>query len=178
MTTAVIGAGIAGLFAARRLLDGGEDVVVLEATEHLGGRTRGDRQSLRHGAVGDLGASFLDRGQDRLLAYCLEHEIPLSPEIRMFPKGPGDRYSGASIILGNLVMDGRRVPDDVRSELATEVQAALDAHPPGLAETLEGWGRRVGLSPAAFTAYTMQSGFNPVHRSAINSSWHVHPGDI
>lgn len=178
MTTVVIGAGVAGLFAARRLVDAGEEVIVLEATEHLGGRTRGDRESLRHGAVADLGASFLDRGQDRLLAYCLEHDIPLSPEIRMFPKGPGDRYTGASIILGNLVMDGRRVPDDVRVALAAEVKAALDANPPGLAETLDAWGRRVGLSAAAFTAYTMQAGFNPVHRSALTSSWHVHPGDI
>ena len=178
MTTAIIGAGVAGLFAARRLLDAGEDVVVLEATEHLGGRTRGDRESLRHEAVGDLGASFLDRGQDRLLSFCLDHDIPLSPEIRMFPKGPGSRYSGASIILGNLVMGGRRVSDEARWDLATEVQAALDSDPPGLAETLDAWGRRVGLSPDAYTAFTMQSGFNPVHRSALTSSWHVHPGDI
>ena len=36
----VIGAGAAGISAARALLDGGLSVVVLEASHHLGGRVR------------------------------------------------------------------------------------------------------------------------------------------
>ncbi len=178
MTTAIIGAGIAGLFAARRLAAAGEDVVLLEATEYLGGRTRGDRESLRHGAVADLGASWLDRGQDRLLAFCLENDIKLSAEVAMYPKGPGGRYSGASILLGKVVVDGKAVGEAERERLAAEVAEALVASPPGSAETVVAWGRRVGLSPAAFAAYTMQTGFNPVQRPAVTSSWHVHPGDI
>ncbi|CCM64436.1 NAD(P)/FAD-dependent oxidoreductase [Candidatus Microthrix parvicella] len=39
---AVIGAGLAGLAAARRLNDAGRDVVVLEATDGVGGRVRSD----------------------------------------------------------------------------------------------------------------------------------------
>ncbi|WP_194238357.1 flavin monoamine oxidase family protein [Streptomyces spongiae] len=174
----IIGAGIAGLFTARRLHDAGEDVVVLEATQHIGGRTRGDRESLLHGAVADLGASFLDRGQDRLLAFCLEQGLALSPEIRMFPKGPSEKYSGASIMLGNLVLRGRAVSEERRAELAVEVQSALDAAPPTPAETIAAWGARVGLSDDAYRAYVAQAGFNPVHRETLTSSWHVHPGDI
>lgn len=169
---------MAGLFAARRLRAAGEDVIVLEATQYLGGRTRGDREALQYGAVADLGASFLDRGQNLLLKFCLENDIKLSAELALYPKGPGARYSGASILLGNLVVDGRKVTEAERDWLAGEVGEALASTPPGLAETLVAWGRRVGLSPAAFKAYTMQTGFNPVQRPAVTSSWHVHPGDI
>ncbi|MCR4512654.1 NAD(P)/FAD-dependent oxidoreductase [Aeromicrobium sp. 50.2.37] len=178
MTTAIIGAGLAGVFAARRLREAGEDVYVLEATEYLGGRTRGDREALKHGAIGDLGASWLDRGQDRLLSFCLENDIKLGAQVAMYPKGPGPRYSGASILLGNVVVGGAPLATDARQRLAAQVQDALDSQPPGLAETVLAWARRVGLPPDAFDAYTMQTGFNPVQRPGMTSSWHVHPGDI
>ncbi len=178
MSTVVIGAGLAGTFAARELTRGGEDVVVLEATPYLGGRTRGNREVLKYGQVADLGGSFIDIGQDLLLQFCLENEIGLKPEIRMFPKGPDARYSGASILLGNVVVGEKRVEDDVRAALASEVQDALDAVPPGEKETLKAWVRRAGLSPAAAAAYVMQGAFNPTARAELVSSWHVHPGDI
>ena len=38
MSTVVVGAGLAGLAAARRLEDQGEEVVVLEARDCIGGR--------------------------------------------------------------------------------------------------------------------------------------------
>ncbi|MEU1517553.1 NAD(P)/FAD-dependent oxidoreductase [Streptomyces sp. NPDC005811] len=178
MSTIVIGAGLAGLFAARSLAHGGEDVVVLEATPHLGGRTRGDRESLAYGQVADLGASWLDIGQDTLLSFCLEHDVRLRPRVALFPKGPDQRYSGASILLGNLVTDGQRVDAGERSAMAWEVLDALDAAPPSGAETLTAWARRVGLSVKSRHAYVMQAGFNPVTRGDLVSSWHVHPGDI
>src|SRR4029450_10490368 len=109
MSTAVIGAGLAGTFAARALSAAGEDVVVLEATPYLGGRTRSNREVLQYGQVADLGGSFLDIGQDLLLQFCVDHGITLKPEIRMFPKGPDAHYSGASILLGHMVVDEKRV---------------------------------------------------------------------
>jgi monoamine oxidase len=178
MSTVVIGAGLAGTFAARELSRAGEDVVVLEATPYLGGRTRTDREVLQHGQVADLGGSFLDIGQDFLLEFCVKNDITLKPEIRMFPKGPGARYSGASILLGNLMVGEKRVGDDERAALAGEVQAALDATPPAEKETLKAWVRRAGLSPSAAAAYVMQGAFNPTARAELVSSWHVHPGDI
>jgi len=60
----VVGAGFAGLAAARRLHDGGRAVVVLEATETLGGRARTD-WSL--GGPLHLGAGWLHGEQDHPL---------------------------------------------------------------------------------------------------------------
>lgn len=42
MTVAVVGAGLAGLACARRLQTAGRDVVVLEASDGVGGRVRTD----------------------------------------------------------------------------------------------------------------------------------------
>src|SRR6185436_16299522 len=52
----VIGAGIAGLAAARTLADAGASVVVLEARDRIGGRVWTDRSL---GVPIDLGASWI-----------------------------------------------------------------------------------------------------------------------
>lgn len=52
----VVGAGVAGLTAARLLTDAGRRVVVLEARDRVGGRVHTDRTD---GLVTDLGASWI-----------------------------------------------------------------------------------------------------------------------
>lgn len=54
--TIVVGAGVAGLTAARLLSDAGRRVVVLEARERVGGRVHTERVD---GLVTDLGASWI-----------------------------------------------------------------------------------------------------------------------
>lgn len=178
MTTVVIGAGLAGTFAARQLHENGEDVVILEATAFLGGRTRGDRDLLYGGAVADLGASWLDIGQDLLLQFCVDQNLALTPRATPFPKGPGSHYSGASVMLANMIMDNTRIESVERQALAEEVQTAIEGQPPTPVETLTAWSNRVGLSPRAHEAYVMQGAFNPTMRRDIVSTSHVHPGSI
>ena len=55
-TVVVIGSGLAGLAAARKLADAGRTVIVLEAKDGVGGRTRTDRSL---GIAFDLGASWI-----------------------------------------------------------------------------------------------------------------------
>jgi squalene-associated FAD-dependent desaturase len=65
--TAVVGGGLAGLAAALRLADGGDDVVLLEAKPRLGGLTS---SFTRESAVGPL---EVDTGQHVFLRCCTEY---------------------------------------------------------------------------------------------------------
>jgi monoamine oxidase len=60
----VVGAGLAGLTAARQLADAGRDVVVLEARDRVGGRVL--TEQLADGTLIDHGGQWLGPGQHRI----------------------------------------------------------------------------------------------------------------
>ena len=62
----VIGAGLAGLTAARQLVRAGRSVIVLEALDRVGGRVL--NVPVRGGAVTEGGAEFIGPTQDRIAA--------------------------------------------------------------------------------------------------------------
>jgi monoamine oxidase len=66
----VVGAGVAGLTAARRLEHAGRSVVVLEARDRVGGRTY--TVDLPNGEPVDLGGQWVGPTQDRVLALIAE----------------------------------------------------------------------------------------------------------
>ena len=72
----VVGAGLAGLSAARALAAAGKDVVVLEARDRVGGRTLS--QPLGRG-VFDLGGQWLGSDQPRLSALVAELGLAMFP---------------------------------------------------------------------------------------------------
>ena len=61
----VVGAGIAGMVAARRLFDRGLDVVVLEGRDRVGGRLWSHR--LPNGEIVELGGEWISTGQDAVM---------------------------------------------------------------------------------------------------------------
>jgi monoamine oxidase len=69
----VVGAGLAGLYAARLLSRAGLDVVVLEARDRVGGRVSSRRVD---GVSVDLGAQWIGPGQRRM--YALVRELGLA----------------------------------------------------------------------------------------------------
>jgi monoamine oxidase len=62
----VVGAGFAGLTAARRLAAAGKEGCVLEARDRVGGRTLNHR--VRKGVIAEVGGQFVGPTQDRVLA--------------------------------------------------------------------------------------------------------------
>ena len=77
----VIGAGLAGLAAARRLAAGGHQVTVVEARDRVGGRTEG--LVLEDGTPLELGGQWLGEGHTRMyeLGDELESGYPSRPTI-------------------------------------------------------------------------------------------------
>jgi monoamine oxidase len=72
----VVGAGLAGLTAARRLREGGARVAVLEARDRVGGRTHStDLDGVRV----DLGGQWIGPTQTRMEALVEELAIPMFP---------------------------------------------------------------------------------------------------
>lgn len=69
----VVGAGLAGLTAARALHRAGKRVSVLEARDRVGGRTLSHK--LANGDVVELGAQWLGPGQERLAALVREFSL-------------------------------------------------------------------------------------------------------
>ena len=69
----VVGAGLSGLTAARRMVDAGREVVVLEARDRVGGRT--DGHLLADGTPLELGGQWIGETQTRM--YQLVGELGL-----------------------------------------------------------------------------------------------------
>ncbi len=147
----VIGAGLAGLCAALRLVRAGAEVEILEATDRVGGRSLTLRQgdsyrewdwnsptTMRFEAVGDVPAddpgNYLNAGPGRIpqhharvIDYCRELGVPLQPFIF---------YDAANLVQNDAWNGGRpvqlrRLKHDLRGHLAELLakvrdQGALD----------------------------------------------------
>lgn len=66
----VVGAGLAGLAAARQLVADGHEVVVLEGRDRVGGRLEG--MTLEDGTPLELGGQWIGEGHDRMRALVAE----------------------------------------------------------------------------------------------------------
>lgn len=70
----VVGAGLAGLSAARSLVQEGKKVLVLEARDRVGGRTYSTEH---HGVLIEEGAAWVGPTQNRVLDLARELDIPV-----------------------------------------------------------------------------------------------------
>ncbi len=94
---AVVGAGLAGLTAARDLLAAGHSVTVLEARDRVGGRTL--NEDLGDGKVVEVGGQWIGPTQDRMAALARQMGVDTYPTYAEGQnlnewRGKVTRYSG------------------------------------------------------------------------------------
>lgn len=113
----VVGAGLAGLAAARVLHAAGRDVVVLEASDGVGGRVRTDV----------VDGFRLDRGfQVLLTAYPELHRQFDVPALRLqrFEPGAVVWHAGAAHRLGDPLRSPRTLPGSLRADVGSLLDKA------------------------------------------------------
>jgi monoamine oxidase len=133
----IIGAGVAGLTAARDLTAAGARVLVLEARDRLGGRVM--THHTPDGPV-ELGAEFVHGAVEETLSVAREAALPLRETDRAAPRVKGasrgaaaDIFSAMDAVLAHASADG---PDESFQHLVerADVAAAIKAQCLGLVE--------------------------------------------
>lgn len=146
---AIVGAGLAGLTAARELERSGVDAVVLEAGAEVGGRTR--NHVFSDGTVVEVGGQWIGPTQDRLAALAAELGVATFPtwdygEHLLHRDGRLSRYRGEryglpphvvlDLAIAQLRIDRLAAATPLEAPWSARRAARLDA------ETVAGWIRR------------------------------------
>ena len=150
-TVVVVGAGLAGLTAARRLVAAGSRVTVLEARDRLGGRTCTVRDGFADGQHGDLGGELVTADYRALIALCAEVGVDLSGEISIEREDtrPGETPLEGYLADGRIIVGGELLTGARFAAVDDEIRVALRDAPPARHEVIEQWVRRAGLSSLA-----------------------------
>ncbi|MGX5697737.1 flavin monoamine oxidase family protein [Agromyces soli] len=129
----VIGAGVTGLVTARRLIEGGRSVAVLEARDRVGGRTWSDTVD---GEWFELGGQWISDGQDALVALLDELGKQTFPRYRegrsvyLAPDGRRSEFEGDDFPTAPGTVAAMNTLIAALDELAAELDPAAPwAHP-------------------------------------------------
>lgn len=117
MNIAIVGAGLAGLAAAKELVSGGHEVQVFEASDGVGGRVRTDA----------VDGFLLDRGfQIMLSAYpeCQDALDYSALELCTFEPGARIRWNGEFHRLGDPLRQPLTVLDTLRAPIGSPIDKA------------------------------------------------------
>jgi monoamine oxidase len=170
----IVGAGIAGLTAARALRRKGRSVIVMEARERVGGRTWS--KNVGHGEVADLGAAFVGPTQDHVLALIKSLGIKTFPTYNegsnvQFLNGVRTLYPadglppdpGVTQDLGALLaLDGLAAQVGVEAPWSSPRAAEFDS------QTLESWAQ----------ANLKTASGKKVFETAVQPNWGAEPRDL
>jgi monoamine oxidase len=148
----VVGAGIAGLTAARKVVAAGKSVIVMEAAGRVGGRTLSE--DIGGGQVADMGGTFIGPTQDHIAAIVNELGIPTFPTYNdgnnVFIRSDGRRetFSSNTPVFGTAPSDPQIAADVIAAVAQLDNMASgIDvnqpwAHPNAAlwdSQTLDSW---------------------------------------
>jgi monoamine oxidase len=155
---AIVGAGFAGLTAARRLVEAGRKVIVLEARRRVGGRVQNFR--IVGGEISERGGTFVGPTQDHILALAKEMGVDTFPT---YDEGNNVYYAdGSRSTYSDQSPSGTAPPDPVRiadiaatvtllDQMSTEVPVdapwKADKAEEWDSQTLESWIRDHSTNP-------------------------------
>lgn len=138
----VVGAGLAGLSAARAIAHAGHSVVVLEARERVGGRTW--NRPITGGAYIDAGAEFVGPTQDRIKALAKSVGVETFPTYNIgsnvyWKDGKRETYASTGLT-GTAPPDPTFLPDLLQIVKRMNTMAEqIDVEAPWEAKEAEEW---------------------------------------
>ena len=171
----VVGAGLAGLAAARDLVAAGRSVLVLEARDRVGGRVVS--QGIGDGKIVEMGGEYAGPTQDRVYALAADLGVMTFPTYDTGRKvlhfnGKRATYGGTIPRISPFVLFDIGLAQARLEALARKVPAEAPWTAPD-AEKLDGqtfqtWMRRNGVSKSARTLLAL----------AVEAVFAAEPGDI
>jgi monoamine oxidase len=173
---AIVGAGLAGLTAARRIARRGHSVVVIEADHRVGGRT--ENHSIGDGKIVELMGEFVGPTQDRVLALAQQLHVKTFKTYNagdnvLYENGQVSRYPASSAIPPGAAFVAELLPALGKlDEMAAEVPVGEPWRAPHAeewdAQTLETWGQaNVGGETG-----------RRILRTAANALWGADPSEL
>lgn len=146
----IIGAGLSGLVTAEKCSAAGDDVVVVEARDRVGGRLWSVHGELAHGQFGELGAETMYRGHENVLALARRLDLDAIACGYFDPSAP-------PMLFGGQILD-----EASRRAITGWLLHAYDHRPPELFENLQAWTARLHAPAEVITFLTAFAQYTPV----------------